>query len=149
MDFGTGRDILIPFDESNMNMLTPELQQSWSQVSDLLKIQNEREYDLAVERLIDLVDEVGTDEQHPLYSLLDTLGALVHAWEEQHHPMDAVPGRDVLRYLLEEHGLTQSELPEVGSQGVVSEILNGRRERNVRQIRALSGRFGVSPAVFI
>ena len=132
-----------------MNRITPRLQQSWTEVSALLQIRDEREYDLAVERLNGLIDEVGTDERHPLYSLLDALGAVVHAWEERHHPMDAAPGRDVLRYLLEEHGLTQSELPEVGSQGVVSEILNGRRELNVRQIRALSDRFGVSPAVFI
>ena len=41
------------------------------------------------------------------------------------------------------------DLPEVGSQGVVSEILRGRRQINVRQVRALSERFGVSPAVFI
>jgi HTH-type transcriptional regulator/antitoxin HigA len=40
-------------------------------------------------------------------------------------------------------------LPEVGSQGVVWEILRGRRQINVRQVRALSERFGVSPAVFI
>jgi HTH-type transcriptional regulator/antitoxin HigA len=50
---------------------------------------------------------------------------------------------------MEEHELTQSDLPEVGSQGVVSEILNGKRELNVRQIRALAERFGVSTAVFI
>ena len=43
-----------------------------------------QEYDLALERLNSLIDEVGTDERHPLYSLLDTLGAVVHAWEEQH-----------------------------------------------------------------
>ena len=108
-------------------------------MSTLLQIRDEREYDLAVERLNGLIDKVGTDVRHPLYSLLDTLGALVHAWEEQHHPMDAVPGRDVLRYLLDEHGLAQSELPEVGSQGVVSEILNGHRELNVRPIRRFSG----------
>ncbi len=30
-------------------------------------------------------------------------------------------------YLMEEHGLRQSDLPEIGSQGVVSEILNGKR----------------------
>ena len=132
-----------------MNKITPQIQRSWSRVSDLLKIQNEREYDMAVERLNGLIDEVGTDERHPLYSLLDTLGAVVHAWEEQHHPIDEAPGRDVLRFLMDEHGLNQSELPEVGSQGVVSEILRGRRELNVRQIRALSARFGVSPAVFV
>lgn len=54
----------------------------------------------------------------------------------------------MLAYLMQEHGLTQAELPEIGSQGVVSEILAGRRELNVRQIRALADRFHVSPAVF-
>ena len=57
-------------------------------------------------------------------------------------------GAEMLQYLMEEHGLTQSDLPEVGSQGVVSEILRGKRELNVRQIRALSKRFNVSPSVF-
>ena len=97
-------------------------------MSPLLVIQDERDYDLAVERLNDLIDEVGTDEQHPLYSLLDTLGAVVHAWEEQHHPMPGSEGVDSLRFLMEEHELTQSDLPEVGSQGVVSEILRGKRK---------------------
>ena len=64
-------------------------------------------------------------------------------------PMPAVSGAEILAYLMEEHGLRQGELPEVGSQGVVSEILNGKRELNVRQIRALARRFAVSPAVFI
>jgi HTH-type transcriptional regulator/antitoxin HigA len=50
---------------------------------------------------------------------------------------------------MEEHGLKQAELGEVGSQGIVSEILAGKRELNVRQIRALARRFGVSPAVFV
>jgi HTH-type transcriptional regulator / antitoxin HigA len=50
---------------------------------------------------------------------------------------------------MEGHGLTQSDLPEIGSQGVVSEILRGKRELNVRQIRALAKRFHVSPGVFI
>ena len=55
----------------------------------------------------------------------------------------------MLRFLMEEHGLTQADLLEVGSQGVVSEILRGKRELNVRQIRALAKRFHVSPAVFV
>jgi len=50
---------------------------------------------------------------------------------------------------MEEHDLTQGDLPEISSQGVVSEILSGKRELNVRQIRALASRFQVSPAVFI
>jgi HTH-type transcriptional regulator / antitoxin HigA len=132
-----------------MSVMPDELQQHWTALSPLFSIRNEHEYDCAVERLNHLLDEVGTDEQHPLYTLLDTLGTLVHAYEEQHHPMPECSGVEVLRFLMEEHGLSQSDLPEVGSQGVVSDILRGKRELNVRQIRALAKRFQVSPAVFI
>ena len=132
-----------------MSVIAAQLQRSWTKVSPLLKIQNEREYDLAVERLNGLIDEVGTDEQHPLYSLLDTLGTVLHAYEERHHPMPKCKGPDLLRFLMEEHDLGQSDLAEVGSQGVVSEILAGKRDLNVRHIRALSKRFKVSPSVFI
>jgi HTH-type transcriptional regulator/antitoxin HigA len=132
-----------------MTVIPQELQQHWTAVSPLLSLRNEQEYDRAVERLNRLLDEVRTDEQHPLYTLLDTLGTLLHAYEEQHHPMPECSGVDVLRFLMEEHGLTQSDLPEIGSQGVVSEILRGKRELNVRQIRAVAKRFQVSPAVFI
>ena len=132
-----------------MTVMPDELQQHWTALSPLLSIRNEHEYDGAVERLNHLLDEVGTDEQHPLYTLLDTLGTLVHAYEEQHHPMPECSAVDVLRFLMDEHGLSQSDLSEVGSQGVVSDILRGKRELNVRQIRALAKRFQVSPAVFI
>jgi HTH-type transcriptional regulator/antitoxin HigA len=40
-------------------------------------------------------------------------------------------------------------LPQIGPQGVVSEILSGRRKLNVRQIQALAARFGVEPGIFI
>ena len=126
-----------------------ELQQHWTAISPLLSLRNEQEYDRAVERLNRLLDEVGTDEQHPLYTLLDTLGTLIHAYEEEHHPIPECSGVDVLRFLMDEHDLTQSDLPEIGSQGVVSEILRGKRVLNVRQMRALAKRFHVSPGVFI
>ena len=132
-----------------MSALPEELCAHWAVVAPLLSIHNEEEYDLAVERLNDLIDEIGADAQHPLYTLLDTLGTVMHAYEEQHHPMPVCSGAEILRFLMEEHGLTQSDLPEIGSQGVVSEILNGRRELNVRHIRSLANRFSVSPAVFI
>jgi HTH-type transcriptional regulator/antitoxin HigA len=132
-----------------MSVIPEELQQHWTAVSPLLSVRNEDEYDLAVERLNLLLNEVGNDEQHPLYFLLDTLGTLLHDYEEQHHPMPEASGPDVLRFLMQEHGLTQADLSEIGSQGVVSDILRGKRELNIRQIRALSERFHVSPAVFI
>lgn len=125
------------------------LQAHWIAISPVFTIRNEHEYELAVERLNGLLDEIGADETHPLYTLLDTLGTVIREYEERHFPMPACSGADMLRFLMEEHALTQSDLPEVGSQGVVSEILNAKRELNVRQIRALAKRFHVSPAVFV
>ena len=127
----------------------PELQKSWSILEPLLAIQNEENYLQSVKQLNYLIDVIGTDDQHPLYSLLDTLGVLIEAYEEKHVAIPDVTGVEVLRYLMEEHSLTQSDLPELGSQGVVSEVLSGKRDLNLRQIQSLSQRFHVSPAVFI
>lgn len=132
-----------------MTTLTKTLQTHWQTVQPYLTIRNEREYDSAIKRLNDLLDEIGDDERHPLYSLLDTLGTLIHVYEEQHHSMPDCEGVEALQYLMEEHELAQTDLPEIGSQGVVSEVLNGKRQLNTRQIRALAKRFRVSPAVFI
>ncbi len=132
-----------------MTLANNQIQTHWVNIAPLLAIRNEREYNAAVKRMNELLDEVGTNEKHPLYSLLDTLGTLIRAYEEDHFPIPTSTGAEVLRFLMEEHGLGQSDLPEAGSQGVVSEILNGRRELNVRQIRALAKRFKVSPAVFL
>jgi antitoxin component HigA of HigAB toxin-antitoxin module len=62
--------------------------------------------------------------------------------------ISVLPRIDALIYLMEEHSLSQSDLPEIGSQGVVSEILNGKRKLNVRQIQLLAERFQVSTATF-
>ena len=132
-----------------MNLVNNQIQSHWTTIAPLLNIRNEREYNAAVKRMNGLLDEIGTNEKHPLYSLLDTLGTLIHAYEEEHFHVPSPTGTDVLRFLMEEHGLAQSDLSEIGSQGVVSEILNGKHELNVRQIRALAKRFKVSPAVFV
>ena len=108
-----------------------------------------RDYDAAVVRLNQLLDEVGDQADHPLYGLLDTLGTIVRAYEEEHVAMPAVTGVDALSYLMAEHALTQFDLPEIGSQGVVSELLAGKRKLNLRQMQALAARFNVFPAVFM
>lgn len=132
-----------------MTFVDDQIQTHWTNIAPLLIMRNDREYNAAVKRMNELLDEIGTNEKHPLYSLLDTLGTLIQVYEEEHFPMPESSGIDVLRFFIEEHGLTQSDLPEVGSQGVVSEVLNGKRELNVRQIRALADRFKVSPAAFV
>ena len=132
-----------------MTLVTPMVRDHWAAVRSILAIRSEADYDRAVLALNELLDEVGADDQHPLHDLLDTLGTVITAYEAEHLKLPDVRGSEVLAHLMAEHDLRQADLPEVGSQGVVSEILSGKRELNVRQIRALAGRFGVSAAVFV
>lgn len=132
-----------------MTLMIQDIQPYWMAIRQFMTIHDEQDYDRLVTQMDELINEVGTDEAHPMYEFLDTLGTILHAYEEKQYPMPQASGVEVLLYLMEEHGLRQSDLLEIGSQGVVSEILNGKRELNVRQIRELARRFHVSPAVFI
>lgn len=112
-------------------------------------LRTEAEYRRAVTILDEIVDEIGEQERHSLADLAETLALAIAAYEEVHVPVQDTSGPAVLRTLMVEHGLSQSNLPEIGSQGVVSEVLSGKRDLNVRQIAGLAARFGVSPAVFL
>ncbi|MBI3011524.1 MAG: helix-turn-helix domain-containing protein [Candidatus Omnitrophica bacterium] len=127
----------------------PRFRRAWSVVYAGLSIKTEQDYQRAVALLDELLDEVGENERHPLFGFLEVLGTLIESYESDRVTMRGATGSEVLKSLMDEHGLTQSDLPEVGSQGVVSEILHGRRELNTRQIKAISRRFGVSPVVFL
>lgn len=115
----------------------------------LFFIRNESEYDSAVERLNLLIDQIGQDETHPLYGLLETLGALIQTYESQHPDIPDSNGEEILDFLMAEHGLAPSDLPELGTESAVAEILAGKRELTLSQIRTLSKRFGISPSTFI
>ncbi len=107
------------------------------------------EYNRAVAVLDDILDEIGQQETHPLADLAETLALSIEAYEDTHIAMPDASGSEILRSLMEDHELAQSDMPEIGSQGVLSEILSGKRDLNVRQIAQLAARFGVSPALFM
>jgi HTH-type transcriptional regulator / antitoxin HigA len=81
--------------------------------------------------------------------LVDLLVVLIEDFERKSDPVaDAAPVQ-VLRHLMEAHRLRQKDLVGIfGTESIVSEILNGKRELTKEHIKRLSARFGVSPAVF-
>lgn len=112
-------------------------------------IRTEEDYDAAIDSLNRLLDAGAAVETHPLADLLNALGNLIGDYEAVHFPQEKVSPTDMLRMLMEQHRLSQSEVPEVGPQSVVSDVLNCKRELNLRQIKALSERFHLPPAVFL
>jgi len=98
----------------------------------------------------ELLEEVGDRETHPLMGLLDIVTTFVHDYEVSNVKIPEAKPTVVLRFLMQQHDLRQADLAELfGTQSNVSEALNGKREINARQAKALAKRFGVSPAVFI
>ena len=136
-----------------MQIQTPDIKEIakiWPIASRVVSvIHTEAQYIQARDMLDKLVDEIGEDENHQLASLMETIAAHIEDYEEQTVPEPQCDAIGCLKYLMEEHQLKQGDLTELGSQGVVSEILSGKRKLNVRQIKALSQRFHVSPTVFI
>ncbi len=127
-----------------------EIIKVWPVVSKgLSNFQTEEQYNKAVKWLDELIEEVSEHEDPLIESLIDTLGTLIKDYEDRHIPEPEADAIGCLKFLMEEHNLKPSDLQEIGGQEVVSEILSEKRQLNVRQIKALSERFNVSPAVFI
>jgi len=133
-----------------MNTQLEEIAKIWPNIQSTFSVpHNEKDYNRLVQLLDGVIDEVGDDESHPLASLMETLGSLIESYEDRSIPEIEGNPTDTLKFLMEEHGLKQSDLSEIGSQGIVSEILAGKRQLNVRQIKLLSKRLSVSPIVFM
>jgi HTH-type transcriptional regulator/antitoxin HigA len=132
-----------------LTTLPPDINTHWSAISPILTIRNEEEYEQAIKLLNDLITEIGTDEQHTLYNLLDTLGTLIEAYETEHYSIPTCSGSDILAYLIEEHGLSLSDLPEMGTSEIIEAILNKEQALTLSQIEQLAQRFKVQPQVFL
>ncbi len=125
---------------------------AWEQfraATDISPIRDEGHYARMTKILECLLDEAGSDESHPIMGLVDIVADLIDDYESEFQPLPQTNGVDALKFLMEQHKLKQADLCEIGSQGVVSEILTGKRELNLRQVRALSERFGVSADTFL
>ncbi len=127
-----------------------QLMHVWPSISPCLKAPaTDEELDDLIEFADFLMDQTKGDTSHPLIGLLDLVGTLIAEYERSHIAEPQGTPIGCLRYFMNEYGLKQKDLTEIGSPGVISEIMAGKRELNKRQIKALSARFGCSPAVFI
>ena len=129
------------------------LQTAWQGLNKLVPlgaITSERNYKRRVQVMEELLNRIGANESHRLMPLLDLITKEVGTYETKHHKLPEASPATVLAHLMEEHNLKQADLAEeLGGQSIVSAILNGKRELNTRQVKALAKRFNVSAAVFL
>ena len=131
-----------------MNKATEEQYLTLVRAFPLVSIRNDKHLDEAItviNKLLDISDRSEAEEEY-LMALTD----LVEIYENAHVEIPPVSGVDLLRYLMEENGLTQADLvPDFGTRSIVSEVLSGKRRLALTHIARLAERFGVPADVFI
>lgn len=81
---------------------------------------------------------------------LDLLVTLIEKFEGENYPIPVASPLEVLKHLMESNELIQENLVGVlGSRGVVSEVMNGKRNISNAQAKALGEFFGVDPSLFL
>lgn len=133
-----------------MNSQLENISKAWPTVKAIFSVpHSEKDYQALVKTLDNLIDEVGNNQNHKLAPVMETIGNLIENYEAHEYKINDSSPIEALKYLMQEHGLKQTDLKEIGSQGVVSEILAGKRTLNIEQIKKISNKFHVSPLVFI
>lgn len=75
---------------------------------------------------------------------------LIEAYENSRWPRRLPSLPDLLKYLMDQHGLSRADLvPLLGTPSRVSEVLNGKRELSLPMVRRLRERFHVSADLLI
>ncbi|MDR0247256.1 MAG: helix-turn-helix domain-containing protein [Burkholderiales bacterium] len=126
--------------------------QAWMPFKELIgvtSVHTEEDYAQARATIDVLLDEIGDNENHPLIDVLDYLADQVVAYEEERFPIPEAEPKEVLRFLMDQHGLKQEDLSDCAPQSRISDILNGRRNISKETAKKLARRFNVSVALFL
>jgi HTH-type transcriptional regulator / antitoxin HigA len=112
----------------------------------VIETEEENEFYLAeVTKLMRLGDAISPAQER----LLKLLVNLIESFEDRHYQLKSATPLEILTELVRDRGLKQKDLlPVFSSQGVASEVLNGKRGISKSHARALGEFFKVSPALF-
>jgi len=88
-------------------------------------------------------------DRQAVATFLESVIPFIDTYEKKHTPVPAATPEDMLRFLMEQHSLSQYDLAkDLGGQPVVSDVLGGKRRLSRDHIERLSRRFHTSPATF-
>jgi len=122
---------------------------SFKQLVGVTSVRTEEDYAQARATIDALLDEVGDNENHPLADVLDYLADQVKAYEDEKFQIPEAEPKEVLRFLMEQHGLKQEDLGDCAPQSRISDILSGKRSISKEIAKRLAHRFHVRADVFL
>jgi HTH-type transcriptional regulator / antitoxin HigA len=134
-----------------MEMTTAILDREYAQLlattqPKVIETEAENEFYLAeVTKLMHLGDAISPAQEQ----LLKLLVSLIESFEDRHYQLKSATPLEILTELVRDRGLKQKDLlPVFSSQGIASEVLNGKRRISKAQAKALGEFFKVAPSLF-
>jgi HTH-type transcriptional regulator / antitoxin HigA len=81
---------------------------------------------------------------------LQAQARLIAAYEESKWPRRSPSAADLIRHLMDQHGLTRADMvPILGTASRVSEVLAGKKAPSMTMVQRLRARFSVPADLFI
>ena len=97
-----------------------------------------------------LVDRLWQSDDPADIARLAAQARLIAAYEESRWPRRPASTADLIRHLMDQHGLTRAELaPILGSPSRVSEVLRGKKGLSMAMVQRLRARFRVPADVLL
>lgn len=100
-----------------------------------------------LEIINDLISKERTPEEDELFLLVSSL---VENYEDQHHSIESLSPHQFLKSIMEDREIKQKDIVHLfGSQGIASEVINGKRAISKTQAKKLAEFFNVSVEHFV
>jgi HTH-type transcriptional regulator/antitoxin HigA len=97
-----------------------------------------------------LVDRLWGSNDPGDIARLEVQARLIAAYEERKWPRRRPSTADLIRHLMDQHGLTRADMvPILGTPSRVSEILRGKKELSLSMVQRLRARFRVPADLLI
>ena len=121
----------------------------FKQIVGVTSVHTEGDYAQARATIDALLEEIGDNQSHPLTDVLDYLADQVKAYEDENFQIPEAEPSEVLRFLMEQHGLKQEDLGDCAPQSRISDILNNKRSISKEIAKRLAHRFSVRADLFL
>jgi HTH-type transcriptional regulator/antitoxin HigA len=100
--------------------------------------------DAELARARTLVDQLWNSNNPADVARLEAQVRLIAAYEEKQWPRRSPSVADLIRHLMDQHGLTRADLvPLLGTPSRVSEVLRGKKGLSMAMVQRLRARFRV------
>jgi HTH-type transcriptional regulator / antitoxin HigA len=101
-------------------------------------------------RALALVDRLGRSDDPADIARLRAQAQLIAAYEESKWPRRPARTADLIRYLMDQRGLTRADMvPILGTPSRVSEVLAGKKGLSMAMVQRLRARFHVPADLFL